>query len=358
MMKTLGILLLVVSIGSAACAVMPLQKPATHISVPFQIGVDEDHHLYPEEYGVHGLRLNVFYVENRFMKGLDIGFWNVAHDAGGLQMALYRNDTHDFGGIQLSLWSAESKQTDGFQISLVQNDAGDVRGLQLTGLLGAAGAVSGFQIAGLSAVSGSLSGEAPMKGLQAGLFEARAENAGGLQLGGVLADTDHQIDGLQLGVLFADARHARGLQLAGLAAKAKEAGGLQLGGLMAQAELDFHGLLQAGLLLAESGDMGPGLQFGGLAATTVGRADGLQLSLLGTAAGVLSGIELAGLWNFVYEDAAGAQIALGYNRARNMSGLQIGLINQCDDLNGVQIGLINTVRNSDVRTLPLLQARF
>lgn len=356
MKKTLALLL-----SLAACtafAAVPVEKTITHASTPIQLGADEYHHLFPKEYGVHGLRLNCYFVENRFMYGLDLGFWNVSEDAGGIQLALYRNETHDFGGIQLSLWNTETKNVGGAQVALVTSDADDVSGLQLTGLLGKAGAVNGFQLAGISAVSESESDAAWMSGVQFGLYEARAENLRGIQLSGVFSDAGWDAKGLQLGLIFADARYVHGIQLAGIVAESKETSGVQIGGLMARSAINTKGLLQAGLLLAETGELGDGLQLAGVAANVSGASDGVQIGILSTSAGSLSGIEIAGGWNFVFEEAHGAQLALLYNHARIVHGLQLGLINHCEQLNGVQIGLLNTVKESSLSICPLLRVNF
>lgn len=97
MKKTLVLLLALVT-GSVFAA-MPVEKSIGHLSTPIQLGVDEYHCLYPKDYGVHGLRLNCYFVDNRYMHGLDLGFWNVSEAASGVQAAIYRNETYDFGGF-------------------------------------------------------------------------------------------------------------------------------------------------------------------------------------------------------------------------------------------------------------------
>jgi hypothetical protein len=356
MKKTL-VLLLALTAGSVFSA-MPVEKSITHASTPFQLGFDENHYLYPKEYGVHGLRLNGYFVENRYMHGLDIGFWNVSEEASGIQLAVYRNETHDFGGIQLSLWNAETKDVGGIQVATVTTDAENVTGLQLTGLLGKAREVSGFQIAGLSAIAESETDQGWVKGLQAGLYEARAENLAGVQLGGVFTETGWYANGIQLGLLFTESRYTRGIQIGGLTARSKETTGIQLGGLMAKSEIRADGILQGAILLAETGDLKGCLQLALVSANAIGESDGIQVGGVSTMAGSLDGLQIAGIWNFVYENVNGAQIGLFYNHARVVRGLQLGLFNHCERLDGVQIGLFNTVKESRFSTCPLLRVDF
>ena len=356
-MKKALVLLFALAAGSVYAA-MPVEKSITHASTPLQLGVDEYHYLYPKEYGVHGLRLNCFFVDNRFMYGLDLGFWNVSEDASGIQMAVYRNETHNFGGIQLALWNAETKRVGGIQLATVSTDAEDLYGVQLTGLLGKARAVNGIQIGGLSAVSESETGKAKTRWLQMGLYEARAEDLGGIQFGGVFTESGWNANGIQAGLLFTESRYTRGIQLGGLTARSKETTGIQIGGLTAESEIAAAGIFQAGLLLAEAGDMKNGLQLAGVVAKVVGESHGVQIGFISTTAGSLNGLEVAGGWNSVFEDVSGAQIGLIYNHARYVRGLQIGLFNHCERLDGVQIGLFNTVKESRFSTCPLLRVDF
>lgn len=351
------ILLFVLAAG-AVFAAMPVEETVTHVSTPIQLGVDEAHCLYPKEYGVHGLRLNCYFVDNRYMHGIDLGFWNVSKNASGIQLALYRAETYNFGGIQLAGWSAETKNVGLLQFATVTTDAEDVYGLQLTGLLGKARDVHGFQIAGLSSESESEEGNCLMKGLQAALYEARAEKMNGIQLGGVFSEASIAANGLQLALLFAEARDVRGIQLGGLTAQSKTTKGLQLGGLLARSEIDASALFQGSLILAETGDMHGGLQLAGIAANATGEANGIQIGGISTMAGSLNGIQMSLIWNYVFETADGVQASILYNHAKAVRGVQIGLINHCSHLDGIQIGLLNTVQERRFSTCPLLRADF
>lgn len=356
MKKTL-VLLSALAAGSVFAA-MPLEKSVTHLSTPFQLGADEYHSLYPKEYGVHGLRLNCFFADNRYMHGLDAGFWNVSEDASGLQLAIYRNETHDFGGIQLSLWNTETKDVGGIQAATITSDAEDLCGIQLTGLLGRAREVNGIQIGGLTAESETETDKGSANGIQASLFRTGAENLAGVQIGGVFTETGWYANGVQLGLLFTESRYTRGIQIGGLTAKSKETTGIQIGGLMAKSEIKADGILQGAILLAETGDLKGCLQLALGAANVIGESDGAQIGGISTMAGSLDGLQVAGIWNFVFENVSGAQVGLIYNHARYVHGLQLGLINHCERLDGVQIGLINTVKEARFSTCPLVRIDF
>ena len=105
-----------------------------------------------------------------------------------------------------------------------------------------------------------------------------------------------------------------------------------------------------------------GVQVGGLYNTVLGSVRGIQLSLLHN--GVqrnLSGIQLSGLFNYTRGQASGIQLAaIGnltgqkfsgiqaaalFNYARNLHGVQLGLVNIADTSSGYSIGLINIVRH-------------
>jgi hypothetical protein len=356
MKKTFALLLLLAT--GAVFAAMPVEKSISHLSTPFQLGVDEYHCLFPKEYGVHGLRLNCYFADNRFMHGIDLGFWNAAEDASGLQAAIYRNETRDFGGIQLSLWNTETRNMGGVQVATVTSDAEDLYGIQLTGLLGKAREVNGIQIGGLTAESETETDKGWARGVQASLYKTAAENLAGVQIGGVFTEAGWYANGIQLGVLFTESRYTRGIQLGGLTARTKETRGVQIGGLMAKSEILADGILQGAIILAEAGDLQGGLQLACVAANATGEADGIQIGGISTMAGSLDGLEVAGLWNYVFEDVSGMQASLIYNHARYVRGLQLGLINYCERLDGVQIGLINTVKECRFSTCPLLRVDF
>ena len=61
-----------------------------------------------------------------------------------------------------------------------------------------------------------------------------------------------------------------------------------------------------------------------------------------------SGFSFAGIYNEVFHRIKGVQAGIVTNYARQVSGLQISLINYCEDLNGVQFGLVNIYNNGTI----------
>ena len=98
--------------------------------------------------------------------------------------------------------------------------------------------------------------------------------------------------------------------------------------------------------------------------------NGLNLSLLGTSLNTTyQGLSISSLFTFAHEvkglsltagmhyiyDFRGVLIAGVINNVNRGKGLQMALINRCDDCKGVQIGLINKMGK---RTLPFLNMRW
>ena len=112
--------------------------------------------------------------------------------------------------------------------------------------------------------------------------------------------------------------------------------------------------LDVGLINHVNGDMtGFGL---GLLNVTDGDVTGWQAGLVNVAQGDLTGIQFSGgaLANFA-RAAEGAQIAWALNRAEEIRGFQLSLVNIADDMHGIQVGLINIIRSKpDLWILPLV----
>lgn len=116
-----------------------------------------------------------------------------------------------------------------------------------------------------------------------------------------------------------------GVELGPLFAEASDITGVQVGGGVAFGDSDIRGV-QVGGMRAYGTDDVTGIQIGGL------RADG---------AGNVSGLQIAG----------------GLNRAKRVRGVQLGLVNWCDDLSGTQIGLINISKNHKFPFIPFINIR-
>lgn len=63
-------------------------------------------------------------------------------------------------------------------------------------------------------------------------------------------------------------------------------------------------------------------------------------------------------FNYANETVNGVQVAILYNYATKMNGLQLGVINACEHLTGVQIGLVNIVGIEKMSIMPIMNFRF
>ena len=96
----------------------------------------------------------------------------------------------------------------------------------------------------------------------------------------------------------------------------------------------------------------------GLVNVADGGFTGWQSGAVNVAGGQFTGLQwspwtVLSLANFV-EAGEGAQIAIAFNRAQNLRGFQLALVNVAEDMYGVQVGLINIIRSKpDFWILPL-----
>ena len=179
--------------------------------------------------------------------------------------------------------------------------------------------------------------------------------AGAFPIGGVNITED--LNGLQIGGIFGGvniSKNFNGLQVAGIFGGVNisngEDNGLQVSGL-------FGGVNNAGNL--------DGAQIGGIwgGVNNAKNLDGVQISgILGglNMADNLNGVQIAGIFLGINiaEDTNGIQLATIYNQANSMSGLQLGLVNNCKKMRGVQIGLVNIIRDNALPFFPVINASF
>jgi len=131
----------------------------------------------------------------------------------------------------------------------------------------------------------------------------------------------------------------------------EELNGLQAGGIFGGVNIssgETKGLQISGL-------------FGGV--NYAGNVDGVQISGVWGGLNVadnLNGVQIAGILAGVNiaKDTNGLQLATIYNQADSMSGLQLGLVNNCRKMRGVQIGLLNIIRESALPFFPVINASF
>jgi hypothetical protein len=184
--------------------------------------------------------------------------------------------------------------------------------LDLNLIYGHIGALDGLELGTINVVDGSVRGA--QIALVANIAAARVE---GIELALLFNHASSTVSGLQIGGAFNRARgYVQGLQAT---AGANIAEGSVLGG---QASVFGFNYAKGAV---------DGLQLAPLANLTVGHVSGLQVAF---------GLNRAG-------DVSGAQIGL-VNIGRNVRGAQIGLLNFADDVDGVPIGLVSVTRSGGV----------
>jgi len=134
------------------------------------------------------------------------------------------------------------------------------------------------------------------------------------------------------------------------------------------------GVNVGGLAVVASGGVTRGLNVGGLAVVGSEGVEGLNLAGLAvTGEDFVNGVTLAGfkiqarearwvtgaLWKVEVRDFEGVSVA-GWTEHEGYSrGLSVGILNRARELEGIQIGLLNFAgNNARFRWLPLVNAHF
>jgi hypothetical protein len=142
MLKRLCILLAFVLV---MCSVMhaPIRAEETR---PIQLSLVTPVQIFPEEYRITGVRLNLLYGRNAAVSGLDLGLVNhtTTGESVGLQYGLVGVNDSDFLGWQDCVVNITNGNFEGFQYGIV-NYAGHMSGFQL-GLVNYARTAKGLQI--------------------------------------------------------------------------------------------------------------------------------------------------------------------------------------------------------------------
>ncbi|MBF4486785.1 STN and carboxypeptidase regulatory-like domain-containing protein [Flavobacterium sp. CSZ] len=134
--------------------------------------------------------------------------------------------------------------------------------------------------------------------------------------------------------------------------------GLEMAGLYNINRMNVHALQMAGLFNTVGGSV-KGVQLAGIYNNVFGDLNGLQMSgIHNSVKGSQIGLQMSGIYNHVQLDAKGIQIAAIYNNVngtqnglqisgiynaghKKVRGMQIAASNYAKELDGVQIGLVN-----------------
>jgi hypothetical protein len=140
--------------------------------------------------------------------------------------------------------------------------------------------------------------------------------------------------------IFRESASVMGIRLSVFLGRNEDVTGLDLG-LVNSTKGTFNGL-GAGLVNSVHGD-----------------GSALHVGAVNSCGGYFSGVQLSGFLNHVGGDSTALQVGAINVVNGTQGGLQIGVINVAKNLNGVQIGLININASSDtVSFMPILNMAF
>ncbi|TKC09293.1 LA_2272 family surface repeat-containing protein [Pedobacter frigoris] len=165
----------------------------------------------------------------------------------------------------------------------------------------------------------------------AGLFNITKGNVIKLQIAGGFNGVGGSVEGVQVAGLLNDVRTGvKGVQVAGVVNHVKEdVEGVQIAGVT---NITFKGFR--------------GTQIAGVANISPEKTKGTQIAgLINYTAKEIDGVQISGVGNIALKELSGVQITGVFNYAKQMKGLQIGLVNISDYNTGYSIGLINYVHH-------------
>lgn len=296
-------------------------------TAPYQFCVVPDKGIYPADWNITGLRINLSRVVNKDVSGLDIGLFNHSDNEAGLQLSLGTSDCRDIYGLQFTLLHCDTLDAYGVQFSGLTVESEDIRGLQLTPFLAWAQNVRGFQIAGLASEAQLSSIDtntcSDTYGLQLAGLSCKADHLNGAQLALWQSEADN-VRGLQTGGLFAEAADTTGIQLSAIYTKCADLHGIQAGPAVARAQGNAKNAVQLSGIFAEANSTTNSLQAAGLIALSSNASTrSIQIGGLGCESEQGSGLQLGG--TFVRsDDYRGAQLTCGAALSGDLQGLQVG----------------------------------
>jgi len=113
---------------------------------PFQLSLVTPIQIYPDNYSINGLRINLLYGRNASVVGLDWGLINHTTTglSQGLQLGMVNLNDADYTGLEYGFVNVTTANVKGMQWGFV-NTAGFANGLQL-GFVNYAQSMKGLQI--------------------------------------------------------------------------------------------------------------------------------------------------------------------------------------------------------------------
>ncbi|MDQ6476958.1 STN and carboxypeptidase regulatory-like domain-containing protein [Dyadobacter sp. LHD-138] len=180
----------------------------------------------------------------------------------------------------------------------------------------------------------------------AGVFNISKKDMRYVQVAGLFNVVSGHVHGVQMAGFYNQVLDSlKGVQVSGFGNQInKSLSGVQVSGVLGRVSGDMHGVQVSGLgNIAKSTIRGG--QVGGVFNTAGASMDGFQVSgAMNFGRDVVDGVQVAGVGNISRKDVKGVQVAGLFNYAKNLHGVQFGVINIADSSSGYSIGLINIVK--------------
>jgi hypothetical protein len=296
---------------------------------------------------VNGLRMNFRDRHLELVNGVNITIWSPYEPAtgtvNGLALGLPATGAQRIKGIGIGVLGlgAERSITGLGMGGIGIGGGGELRGIMLGGIgVGSGGGMTGLSVGGVGVGSGG-----PMRGIQ---------------IGGVGVGGGGDVSGISIGgVGVGSGGHVTGLAIGGVGVGAGGSfTGIGIGGVGVGSGGDVTGLTVAGVGVGSGGTI-KGLTIAGVGVGAP-QLQGVAISLAGAGGVDVHAIVLTAGYFKVDEHGRfdGGALASVNNIRGAQHGLTIGLFNYARELHGVQVGLINISDNDGSRrVLPLLSVR-
>jgi len=220
---------------------------------------------------------------------------------------------------------------------------GDLSGVEKSGVgklfISAKQQIQSLNLGGLITQSPFQVSLAPGLGTH-GAFSGQVVNAVSLNIAG---GYNAGVDGIEVGLFNLDKSDVKSFQLGVLFnVVGGSAEGIQIGGAFNQVLKNVNGVQAALGFNNVEGDVS-GVQWA-TGFNIAKKLNGVQFAILNIASGDVNGLQIAPV-NIASGKFTGIQLGGLFNYAKNLKGIQIGLINASDNSSGVSIGLLNFVQN-------------
>lgn len=185
----------------------------------------------------------------------------------------------------------------------------------------------------------------------------------GVEIGGLFNISKKDVRYLQMATTFnAVSGHFTGVQIVGIYNQVLDSlVGVQMSGFGGWTKGNLRGVQVAGIFNKVSGNL-KGVQISGGGNITKGEIDGGQISGIFNksrmqmhgfqiSGGVnignnkVSGPQISGIGNISKKETNGLQLSSLFNYAKNLKGVQVGIVNLADSSSGYSLGLLNIVKN-------------